>query len=84
MRSVVYNKYEVDPTSIPPMWHAWLGYTIDDHPIKDKSVYKGKSPIERIKNPTGSCHAYYPNNTAEKSPQFWTPGAANTYNKKDG
>ena len=80
-RSVIYDG-EVEPTSIPPMWHAWLSYVINDHPKSHRATRKGKSPIKRTSNTTGSPQAYQPSDTLPNAStktfnnKSWNPAEA--------
>ena len=58
-RWVIYNG-EVEASRVPPEWHAWLHYMIDESPGDD-----GGKPVrpwqkEHVPNLTGTAQAYRP------------------------
>ena len=64
-RWVIYNG-EIEASRIPPEWHAWLHYTVDDPPSEKPPVVK---PWEKdhVPNLTGTTGAYYPPGSLERS-----------------
>ena len=56
-RWVIFFK-EIEPSLIPPHWHAWLHKTINTPPYKYQHKYKWQKDHE--KNMTGTKNAYYP------------------------
>ena len=64
-RWVLYNG-EIEASRIPPEWHAWLHYTVDDPPSEKPPVVK---PWEKdhVPNLTGTAGAYYPPGSLERS-----------------
>tara|TARA_B100001540_G_scaffold317634_1_gene351780 strand:+ start:241 stop:642 length:402 start_codon:yes stop_codon:yes gene_type:complete len=57
-RWVIYNG-EIEASRIPPEWHAWLHYTVDDDPITAPPAVKSWEK-EHQPNLTGTAGAYYP------------------------
>lgn len=57
-RWVVYRG-EDEASRVPPAWHAWLHYTIDDPPDLDRSE-KRLWQKEHMPNLTGTPDAYRP------------------------
>ena len=58
-RRWVMYKGDVEASRIPPEWHAWLHYTVDELPTE--TDYKPKSwEAEHIPNRTGTAEAYFP------------------------
>lgn len=57
-RWVVY-KGEVEASRVPPEWHAWLHYTVDEPPIGG-GVPRTGWQRPHAPNPTGSATAYRP------------------------
>lgn len=55
-RWVVYNG-KVEASTVPPEWHAWLHYTVDQ-PLTDSVRQPWQQPHEA--NHTGSVEAYLP------------------------
>jgi NADH:ubiquinone oxidoreductase subunit len=57
-RWVIYNG-DIEASRVPPEWHAWLHYTVNDVPLEQKVVIK---PWEKphVANLTGSEGAYFP------------------------
>ncbi|MDX1923742.1 MAG: NADH-ubiquinone oxidoreductase subunit NDUFA12 family protein [Rickettsiaceae bacterium] len=71
-RFVIY-KGAVEPTKVPPMWHAWLHFLSDDLPssldLKKHDWQKPYSP-----NLTGTKEAYSPRKKSVSSDYSpWTP-----------
>ena len=79
-RWVLY-KNEDDPTSIEPMWHAWLHHVVKDVPnLKTKKNFYWQKKISP--NYTGTKKAYLPPGhilskerkiKKIKNYEFWTP-----------
>jgi len=57
-RWVIY-KGEVEATRVPPEWHAWLHYTLDEPPLGGGVPHAGWQKPHRA-NPTGTDAAYRP------------------------
>ena len=57
-RWVIFYK-EIEASSIPPHWHAWLHKSIDIPPLNYKHKYNWQKDHEQ--NMTGTDKAYYPN-----------------------
>lgn len=80
-RWVIY-KGVVEASRVPPEWHAWLHYTIDEAPLGGGVPHKAwQKPHEA--NPTGSEKAYLPpghllvggrRDRATGDYEPWTPG----------
>lgn len=57
-RWVVYNGVD-EASRVPPLWHAWLHYTIDAPP--DESAERGPAwQKAHVPNVTGTAQAYRP------------------------
>ena len=57
-RAILYGKVK-DASSVPPLWHAWLHYTIHRVPTKeDLQQYEWQK--KRPHNMTGTNRAYNP------------------------
>ncbi|WP_138379963.1 NADH:ubiquinone oxidoreductase subunit NDUFA12 [Luteithermobacter gelatinilyticus] len=79
-RWVIY-KGEVEASRIPPEWHAWLHYTIDETPVENPPRVKPWEK-EHEPNPTGTVKAYFPKGslyregrrpTSNGDYEAWTP-----------
>lgn len=58
-RWALYKDGSREPSVVPPEWHAWLHYTIDDVPPADGvEMYDWQKPHQP--NKTGTSEAYYP------------------------
>ncbi len=57
-RWVVYNG-EVEASRVPPEWHGWLNYTIDEPPVEGGVPHRDWQKPHQA-NPTGTDHAYRP------------------------
>jgi NADH:ubiquinone oxidoreductase subunit len=71
-RYVIY-KGKVEPSKVPPMWHAWLHHLSNDTPNIMTSRYKWEKNF--IPNLTGTDFAYSPTHgklSNDYTP--WTPG----------
>ena len=81
-RWVIYPGYP-EASSVPPMWHAWLHYTLDEPPsaadMKRRSWEKPSQP-----NLTGTKLAYRPKGSLARDGarpkvsgdyEAWTPGS---------
>ena len=55
----VIFKGEIEASTIPPHWHAWLHKTINIPPINYSHKYSWQKNIEP--NLTGTSKAYFPN-----------------------
>ena len=55
----VIFKGEIEASTIPPHWHAWLHKTINIPPINYSHQYSWQKNIEP--NLTGTSKAYFPN-----------------------
>jgi len=64
-RWVIYNG-EIEASRIPPDWHAWLHYTVDDPPTVAPPEVK---PWEKahVPNLTGTSAAYFPPGSLNES-----------------
>lgn len=80
-RWVIYNG-EVHASRIPPEWHGWMHYTVDEPPTESAMYVK---PWEQAHepNPTGGPTAYAPpgslygqteRGAATGDYEAWTPG----------
>ncbi|WP_316355220.1 NADH-ubiquinone oxidoreductase subunit NDUFA12 family protein [Candidatus Trichorickettsia mobilis] len=56
-RYVIY-KGSAEPSKIPPLWHAWLHYTVDEIPAASAKSFVWQQ--NHLPNLTGSKLAYYP------------------------
>ena len=61
-RYIIYNGL-CESTKIPPMWHAWLHYMIDDTPDK---IDKFDWQIDYRPNLSGTNFAYDPSKSKNK------------------
>lgn len=71
-RYVIYKGIE-ETSKIPPMWHAWLHYLVDDLPKKGDN-YEWQS--EHLPNLSGTKYAYDPSSSSGKKVdlyQKWEP-----------
>ena len=57
-RWVLYDG-EVEASKVPPMWHAWLHYTIDQPPAEGAAMLYDWQK-EHLPNMTGTAAAYRP------------------------
>jgi NADH:ubiquinone oxidoreductase subunit len=57
-RWVVYGG-EVEASAVPPEWHAWLHYLVDDAPTPERIVVRAWEK-EHVPNLTGTASAYRP------------------------
>ena len=72
-RWVVF-KNEIEASSIPPHWHAWLHKMTDDPPINYKHDYSWQK--NHISNQTGTSNAYFPSShPLSKSSNKYKPKA---------
>ncbi len=62
-RWVKYNG-KVEPSKVPPMWHAWLHYMSDELPTEQEGFEWQK---EHLPNLTGTGKNYTPVNTESKT-----------------
>ncbi len=57
-RWVIYSG-DIEASRVPPEWHAWLHYTVNEIPIEQKVAIKSwEKP--HVANLTGSEGAYFP------------------------
>lgn len=56
-RYVIYKDKSNESTKVPPLWHAWLHYMIDDLPHEINN-YDWQQ--DHTSNPTGTKFAYDP------------------------
>lgn len=56
-RWVIY-KGEADASKVPPEWHGWLHYVIDEPPAADYQAKSWQKP--HVENRTGTPGAYRP------------------------
>jgi NADH:ubiquinone oxidoreductase subunit len=74
-RMVMYNGI-AEASKIPPMWHAWLHYALDEFPSQSE-LYNWQE--KRIANFTGTNLAYSPLGTYKQRPmvasdyEAWNP-----------
>lgn len=64
-RWVVFNGGESEASRVPPDWHAWLHFQIDDVP-SGESPFHQPWQIEHVPNLTGTPQAYRPPGAEEK------------------
>jgi len=57
-RWVIYNG-EVEASRIPPDWHGWLHYTVDETPVEAPPALKAWEK-DHQPNLTGTAQAYHP------------------------
>jgi NADH:ubiquinone oxidoreductase subunit len=57
-RWVIYRDLS-EPTQVPPDWHGWLHYTVDDLPTDVRYVPKPWQKRHQM-NQTGTANAYRP------------------------
>ena len=81
-RWVIYNG-EIEASRIPPEWHAWLHYTVDETPVEQPPVVKSWEK-EHQPNLTGTVDAYYPSGSLNAAGsrakttgdyEAWTPNS---------
>ena len=71
-RYVIYNG-KVEPSKVPPMWHAWIHHLRNDVPDKDAMRYKWEKDF--IPNLTGTKFAYAPIlKKVSNNYTAWVPG----------
>ena len=68
-RYVIYGS-NVDISNIPPMWHCWLHYMIDDFASKNKT-HSWIAPYKH--NETGTINAYKKVNIESSIYKKWQP-----------
>jgi NADH:ubiquinone oxidoreductase subunit len=56
-RQVIYKGIP-EPSKIPPMWHAWIHYCLNEIPVFHNYQWQKK----HVQNLTGSKYAYKPKN----------------------
>ena len=71
-RFVVYNGL-VEPTKVPPMWHAWLHFLSESPPLdSDLQVHRWQQTYVPTK--TGSKDSYFPKREIVSSEYVrWNP-----------
>lgn len=71
-RLVIYKGLDL-PSKVPPMWHAWLHYMIDEVPLTNNKKFEWERDFEP--NLTGTKHAYKPPKIADKLHVYikWKP-----------
>lgn len=65
-RWVLYNG-KAEASKVPPEWHAWLHYTIDDAPIH--GVERKPWEKDHLPNLSGTPYAYRPQGSVAKGGQ---------------
>ena len=60
-RYVIYNGI-IEPSKVPPLWHAWLHYMIDDVPKEEIYFWQNT----HLPNLTGTKSAYKPKYFSER------------------
>ncbi len=79
-RWVMY-KGKAEPSKIPPLWHAWMHYMVDELPA-DIDVAQHDWQKEHQPNLTGTVNAYQPpghlagdakRDTSSSDYEAWTP-----------
>ena len=69
-RSVEYAA-DKDPSTIPPMWHAWLHY-LSDIPPSQTAIYEWQ--VQHQPNQTGTDNAHHPTwHDIEANYKPWKP-----------
>ncbi len=58
-RYVIYNGIS-EPTKVPPLWHAWLHYLVEEIPNDKDGNYQYKWQKNYVPNLTGTKNAYNP------------------------
>ncbi len=69
-RYVIYNGIE-EGSKIPPNWHGWLHYSVDDTPEEQKHLYKWQKC--HIPNLTGTKKAYNKKMNKNNGYLAWKP-----------
>lgn len=81
-RWVIYKNGPVEASRVPPEWHAWLHYTVDETPVESPPVVK-EWEKDHLPNLTGSTNAYQPGGSLASAGQrqatasdyeAWSPG----------
>jgi NADH:ubiquinone oxidoreductase subunit len=62
-RWVIYNG-DVEASRVPPEWHGWLHYTVDEPPMAADSKHHAWQQEHQI-NLTGTSKAHQPRGTAD-------------------
>lgn len=73
-RWVIY-KDEPEASKVPPEWHAWLHYTIEDAPTGPRQPIAWEKP--HVENLSGSPAAYHPSGSLVE--QAHRPSATGDY-----
>lgn len=76
IRYVVYNGI-LEPSKVPPMWHAWLHHLREEAPLAPKARYKWEGGF--LPNLTGTKFAYNPMTNSKRKTVSndyisWVPG----------
>jgi NADH:ubiquinone oxidoreductase subunit len=58
-RWVIYNG-QPEPSKVPPHWHGWLHYTVENPPVEGTAMQKYKWQKQHLPNLTGTDHRYLP------------------------
>jgi len=66
-RFVIYNGIDLS-SKVPPVWHSWLHYLIDEIPVN--STKKMRWEKDYRPNLTGTKHAYDPSKLSDRSPVY--------------
>lgn len=64
-RWVIY-KGIAEPSKIPPYWHGWLHYIVDEAPSLEQMEKSYDWEKDHIPNLTGTDNAYYPSGHISK------------------
>ena len=51
-------KNKVESSKIPPEWHLWIHFLVNNKPLNNLNKYKWQKKHEE--NPTGTTNAYKP------------------------
>ncbi len=58
-RTVIYQGIS-EPSKVPPLWHAWLHYMIDEIPEDSEADEPYEWQLDKAPNMTGTRKAYFP------------------------
>lgn len=76
-KRLVYYNGKAEGSKIPPLWNAWLHYTVDEVPENQVHYYNWEKV--HIPNLTGTEYAYFPkgikNCKKTGSYESWTPSS---------
>jgi len=72
-RWVIYKNGPIEASRVPPEWHAWLHYTVDELPSEQKIPSKSWEK-SHIPNLTGTVSAHKPSKP-RSTPEYeaWQP-----------